>query len=95
MLIPMSITLDTQTGREADTSIGVHPRLTDTAVERAKTLLNVHDIDGLAKALGFSNRATLWRARVGKTPIRLADARRIAKRLDMPLDEAFEGGDDA
>ncbi len=91
----MSITLDTRTGREADTPQGVHPRLTDAAIERAKTLLNVQDIDGLAKALGFSNRATLWRARNGKTPIRLTDARRISRLVNLPLEQAFEGGDDA
>lgn len=95
MLALMSITLDTRQGCEADTPRGVHPRLSDTAIERAKTVLGVQDADGIAAGLGFSNRATLWRARVGKTPIRLSDARRIASRLNLPLEQVFEGGDDA
>ncbi|GLW32239.1 hypothetical protein Areg01_51780 [Actinoplanes regularis] len=73
----------------------MHPRLSDAAIERAKTVLNIPDVDGIATALGFSNRATLWRARTGKSPIRLAHARQISQTIDMPLDEVFEDGTDA
>ena len=94
MLGHMSITLDTRV-RKADTPRGVHPRLTDTAIERAKTQLGIDDMAGVAKALGYPNTMSLWRARVGLTPIRLSDARRIAERLNLSLDQVFEGGDNA
>jgi hypothetical protein len=78
-----------------DTVRGPHPRLSAVAIERAKTRLGAQDNDGLAAALGYSNSMALWRARVGKSPIRLAHARRIARTLKLPLDVVFEEGTDA
>jgi DNA-binding XRE family transcriptional regulator len=89
--------LDTQTRTEdivTDTPDGPHPRFTSTAIERAKTVLGITDLDGLGAALGFS-RMNFWRARRGDYDPRLSHARRIARQLGMPLDQVFDGGSNA
>lgn len=86
--------LDTQTRPEGlvdDTANGPYPRLTPTAVERAKTLLGITEIGELAEALGFS-RMNFWRVRRGLYDIRYSHARRVADQLNMPLDQVFHGG---
>jgi hypothetical protein len=88
MLAHMSITLDT-TDVSVDTRRGNHPRITETAIERAKTKLGVHDLDAIAGALGFNSRMTFWRTRVGLTPVRLSDAQRIARQLGMRIEDVF------
>lgn len=77
-----------------DAPQGPHPRFSAAAIERAKDLLGITDIDKIGHALGYS-RAGFYRARVGLTDPRLSDARRIARRLKMPVDEVFEGGRNA
>jgi hypothetical protein len=89
--------LDTQTapeGVDMDTPQGPYPRPSAAAIERAKTLFGITDIEKLGAALGYS-RAGWWRARVGLNDPRLSDARRIARRLQMPLDDVFPGGTNA
>jgi predicted transcriptional regulator len=83
--------LDTQEGIRTDTKRGAYPRLTPAAIERAKTVLNISDLDSLGEALGFS-RPGFWRARHGHYDPRLSHARRIARQLGMPLNEVFEDG---
>jgi hypothetical protein len=88
--------LDTQMAESltSDAGRGPYPRLTPAAVERAKDRLGINDLATLGAALGFS-RQTFWRARGGDHDISYSHAKRIAKRLGMPLDEVFEGGRDA
>jgi hypothetical protein len=88
------IVLDTQTPTEGimtDTDIGPYPRLTAAAVERAKTRLNISDIDALGQELGFS-RQSFWRVRRGQYDIRLSHAWKVAERIGWPLHRVFEGG---
>jgi hypothetical protein len=77
-----------------DTIRGPHPRFTAAAIERAKTIFGITDLDSIGAALGFS-RMNFWRARRGDYDPRLSHALRIAERLDMPLKVIFEGGRDA
>jgi hypothetical protein len=89
--------LDTKPAPErirSDAQRGPHPRFSPAAVERAKTLFNTGDIDKIGTLLGFS-RAGWWRARVGKADPRLSEARRVASRLGLSVDEVFEGGRNA
>lgn len=84
--------LDTQARPEGivgDTATGPYPRLSPAAIERAKTVTGISDIDSLGTELGFS-RMNFWRARCGKHDIRYSHAKRIADQLGMPLDKVFE-----
>jgi hypothetical protein len=90
--------LDTQTRPEmnvGDTASGPYPRLSRAAIKRAKERLGISDLTGLSAALGFNGRMTFWRARHGKYDISYAHAQRIARQLDMPIGDVFEGGSDA
>ncbi len=90
----LCIVPDTQTVQEvivADTADGPYPRLTAAAVERAKTRLNIIDIDALGQELGFS-RQSFWRVRRGQLDIRLSHALRVANAIGWPLHRVFEGG---
>lgn len=73
----------------ADTPRGPFPRLNPAAVERAKTWLDITDIDALGKELGFS-RQSFWRVRRGEYDIRLSHALTVAERLQIPLYQAFD-----
>jgi len=75
----------------ADTATGPYPRLSTAAVERAKTRLNISDIDALGQELGFS-RQSFWRVRRGQFDIRLSHALKVADRIGLPLHRVFEGG---
>jgi hypothetical protein len=93
----LCLMLDTQTALEdvvSDTARGPYPRLSPAAVERAKTKLDVAELDTIATALGFS-RMNFWRVRHGLFDIRYSHALRVAQLLDMPIDEVFDGGRDA
>lgn len=78
----------------SDTARGPYPRLTPAAVERAKTVTGISDIDALGRELGFS-RMTFWRARHGLYDIRLGHALRIARKIGWPLHRVFEDATDA
>lgn len=78
----------------SDTADGPYPRFSPAAIERAKTVLGITDMDSIGDALGFS-RMNFWRARCGKHDPRLSHARRIADQLGMSLDQVFDGGTDA
>lgn len=84
--------LDTQIAPEvivADTAIGPYPRLLPAAVEHAKTLLGISDIDALGEELGFS-RQSFWRLRNGKHDVRLSQALKVAEAIDLPLHLTFD-----
>lgn len=68
---------------------GPYRRLTDAAVERAKTRLNARGVDDLATKLGLGNRMVLWRARHGFYDIPLSRADAIAKLIGWPLSKVF------
>jgi hypothetical protein len=95
-----AITCDAHTAQESvvsDAARGPYPRLTPTAVERAKAKLGISDLDTLATALGFSSMG-FYRARVGLFDIRYSHALRVAKQLGWPLARVFDniaGGSDA
>jgi hypothetical protein len=76
---------------EAD--FGPLPRFTDAAIERAKQVLGLADVEKIGAELGYS-RAGWYRTRNGQLDPRLSDARRIAARLGMTVDEVFTGGRD-
>jgi hypothetical protein len=94
----LCLMLDTQTRPETnagDTAFGPFPRLSATAIERAKERLGISDLTSLGAALGFKGRMTFWRARRGDYDISYAHAQRIARQLGMPLNDVFEGGSNA
>lgn len=68
---------------------GPYRRLTDAAVERAKTRLGARGVDDLATKLGLGNRMVLWRARHGFYDIPLSRADAIAKLVGWPLSKVF------
>lgn len=76
----------------ADTANGPYPRLTDAAVERAKTRLGISELDALWKELGFSSRQSFWRARRGQYDIRLSHAWKVQHLISWPMHRIFEGG---
>lgn len=84
--------LDTQIapeGIKADAATGPYPRLLPAAVERAKALLGISDIDALGEQLGFS-RQSFWRLRNGKHDVRLSRALEVAEAVDLPLHLTFD-----
>jgi hypothetical protein len=94
----LRIMIDTEsppTNITTDARPGPYMRLTDEALERAKARLGIDGVDELSKALGFANRACLWRARHGKSDVRLGHAVAIAQKLEWPLSRVFKGPADA
>jgi hypothetical protein len=92
-----AITNDRNCGERAvvrDVARGTYPRLSQAAVERAKSRLGISDLTSLAVALEFS-QMNFWRVRVGTYDIRYSHALRVAKKLEWPLTRVFEGGQDA
>ena len=73
---------------------GPYPRFSPAAIERAKEVLGIDDVDKVGIALGYS-RAGFYRVRAGISDPRLSDARRVSRRLDMPIDQVFIGGSNA
>lgn len=78
----------------SDTVRGPHPRFSPAAVERAKAKFGTSEISKIGDLLGYS-RPGFHRARTGKQDTRLSHAKRIAKQLDMPIDDVFVDGTDA
>lgn len=70
---------------------GPHPRFSPVALDRAKALLGINDVEKIGSELGFS-RVGWWRNRAGLLDPRLSHARRVASRLGMTVDEVFVGG---
>lgn len=84
----MSISLDTAEGIVGEAT-GPYARLTPLALEHAKSLLGITDLDALGAELGFS-RQTFWRLRRGECDIRLSRAIAVAEKLRMPIHQVFD-----
>jgi hypothetical protein len=90
----LCLMLDTQTRPVSitnDASDGPYPRITDAAIERAKTRLGIDDTGTLGIALGFS-RQSFWRLRRGQLDVRYSDVLRVADKLGWAPARVFECG---